>query len=106
MLVRLPVDLNHDTAEPLRRTVIDHWPDRDDAALVLDFASTTLITSIGIAAILQVEEFCKDRAAPMAMAAVSPSIASFLKMLRLDRRFTQEPTAEAAIDRFSQESLN
>lgn len=98
-MVNVPRELNHESAEPLRSTVMRALPNRDRAAVVLDMCDVAMVSSIGIAALLQVQEFCRDRGAGMVLAAVPQRQAAFLKMLKLDRKFPCEPSIEQALAR-------
>lgn len=97
LVVRLPPAINHVTADPLRRDVERLLPNRDDAGLVLDAADVTLITSIGIAALLQIEDRCKSLGAPIVVVALTQPIRSMLGLLRLDTRFVEADTIEDAV---------
>ncbi len=97
LVVVLPSALNHDTADPLREDVRSLLPNRDDAALILDCSSVSLITSIGIAALLQIQEHCIDRQAPMFLASVTPPVRRMLEILKLGARFETRPSVGDAI---------
>lgn len=99
LVLRLPADLNHDSADAVRALLARVLPNREGAAAVIDLGAVRLITSIGIAALLQMEEFCRDRAAPMVLANVPKSQQAFLKMLKLDRKFVQAESIDEAIQR-------
>lgn len=87
LVVSVPAELDHLSAEPLTSVVYRRLPDRDDAALVLDLVDVRLISSIGIAALLQVLESCADRGARVLLASVPAAQRRFLEMLKLDRKF-------------------
>lgn len=97
LVVRIPGELNHETAEPLRDLVQRRLPNRDGAGLVLDFADVLLISSIGVAALLQVHEFCRDREATMVLAAVSRRQLDFFKMLTIERKFQRAGDVASAV---------
>lgn len=97
LVVHLPPDLNHETVEPLRALVARYLPNRDGAGVVLDLGQVRLITSIGVAALLQIDEFCRDRGASLVLAAASSVQQGFLRMLKLERKFIQAATVEDAI---------
>lgn len=97
LVVYLPLALNHETADPLREDVRALLPNRDDAGLVLDCSGVSLITSIGIAALLQIEEHCRDRRAPMILAALTPPIQRMLEILKLGSKFRTNPSVEDAV---------
>ncbi|HVZ93737.1 MAG TPA: STAS domain-containing protein [Phycisphaerales bacterium] len=99
LIVRLPPDLNHETAETVRSLVQSRLPNRDGAGVVLDARDLRFISSIGIAALLEIEEFCRDRGCPMIVGALPASQESFLKMLKLHDRFAREATIDEAIRR-------
>lgn len=97
LVVRLPRDLTHESAESLRQTVARRLPNREDAGVVLAMAAVELISSIGIAALLQVRELCEDRRAPLILAAMPDRQVGFLRMLKLDRKFAFAPTVDDAV---------
>lgn len=98
LLVVAPRELGHEVADALRDAVVRHLPNRDGAGVVLDMQSVAMISSIGIAALLQIAEACKDRQAKLVLAALSDRQLGFLKMLRLDRKFSTSPSVDAGID--------
>ncbi len=97
LVVRVPRDLNHEWADPLRLCVARNVPDRDGSGVVLDMADVEMISSIGIAALLQVQELCKDRQARLMLAGLPPAQSRLLTMLKLDRRFAQSASVEEAV---------
>lgn len=99
LVVALPPAVNHVSAESIRQGVSRLLPNRDDAALILDCASVTLITSIGITALLQIQERCRDAGAPMALASLTEPIRRMLVMLKLDRQFELAHTVDEAMER-------
>lgn len=102
LVLSLPASVNHQSAEPLRAAVRRLLPNRDDAALIFDCRDVTLITSIGIAALLQIQERCDDLGAPMILAGVTAPIRRMLSLLRLDGKFRIEGDVAdsiAALDR-------
>lgn len=101
LLVRVPAELNHESAEALRMCVVRSMPNRDGAGVVLDFEVVSLVSSIGIAALLQILEFCRDRGAGLVLASVPARQAGFLKMLKLDGKFEMAPTVDEAVARVS-----
>ena len=62
-----------------------------------EICAVSMISSIGIAALLQIAETCKDRQARLILAALSDRQLGFLKMLRLDRKFTAIANLDDAI---------
>ncbi len=87
LVFRLPDRLNHITAEGVTDTACRKLPNRDDAALVLDCTEVELITSIGIASLLQIAEHCNDVRAPLVLANLSESLRSMLDMVKLLAKF-------------------
>lgn len=100
LVFSLPQSVNHISADPIRQAVSRLLPNRDDAALILDCADVTLITSIGITALLQIQERCRDAGAPMALAAMTSPIRRMLTMLKLDQQFNLAPTVDDALGVF------
>jgi anti-anti-sigma factor len=97
LLVRVPRLLTHESVEPLRDVVAQRLPNRDGAGVVLDMGEVELISSIGIAALLQVFEHCRDRKAQVLIAALPQRQRDFLRMLKIDTKFRFEPTVDAAV---------
>ena len=97
LVVSVPAEVNHETAEPLRELVNRLLPNRDGAALVLDFARVDLVSSIGIAALLQIQEACRDRDAAMSLANVSRKQVEFFRMLTIERKFHMESSVADAV---------
>ena len=97
LLVRVPRLLTHESVEPLRDVVAHRLPNRDRAGVVLDMGEVELISSIGIAALLQVFEHCRDRGAAIRIAALPTRQLEFLRMLKIDTKFRYEPTVESAV---------
>ncbi len=97
LVIRLPHELSHETADDIRSQVMTRLPEHDDAALILDATELRLVTSIGVAALLQIQEMCNDRGAPFVIAALSEQQQEFLTLLRLDSRFNTAPTVDEAL---------
>ncbi|MBL0926301.1 MAG: STAS domain-containing protein [Phycisphaerales bacterium] len=97
LVIRAPRDLSHETADDLRNTASRHLPNRDRAGLVIDMTEVRLISSIGIAALLQVQELCRERSSRMVLAALPDAQTRFLKMLKLDRKFCIVGTVSDAV---------
>lgn len=97
LIVDIPGELTHKSADDLRQTVARRLPNRDGAGVVIDMSGVQLITSIGIAALLQVQEICRDRDARMLLAGLSDRLRAFLKMLKLDRRFESAGSVDDAL---------
>lgn len=89
LLVHLPEDLNHLTADKVRACVEARLPEHDEAGIVLDASSLTLITSIGVAALLQIQEIARERGCRMCLVRVGAEAMEFLAMLRLEDKFTR-----------------
>lgn len=100
LIVALPPSVNHITAESIRQGVSRLVPNRDDAAVILDCAGVSLITSIGITALLQIQERCRDAGAPMALASLTEPIRRMLVMLKLDRQFEMAHSVDDALTKF------
>lgn len=97
LLVTVPERVSHESAEGLVECVRRHLPARDDAGLVLDMGEVVLISSIGVAALLQVRELCVDRTAPVCLARLPAAQMAFMRMLKLDRKFEYAPTVDDAV---------
>ena len=59
-------------------------------------AGVGMISSIGITALLQIDELCSDRGARLVLAALPDRLRQFLKMLKLDSKFVFSPSVEDA----------
>lgn len=97
LVVRIPGDLTHDRATPVRIAVERGLPNRDGAAVVLDMSRVRLVTSLGVAALLQIQEFCADRRAPLRLVGLSERLVSFLGMLGLTTKFASCATLDDAL---------
>lgn len=87
LVVTCPAELTHDSGEQVLRTVKRHLPNRDNAVCVLDMSQVGLISSIGITALLQIEEHCTDRGAALRLAGLPERQRQFLRMLKLEAKF-------------------
>jgi anti-anti-sigma regulatory factor len=99
LVIRAPATLTHETAEPLRACAERRLPNRDDAGLVLDMSDVRLITSIGIAALLQVQDHTRavtGDANRFRLAALPGEQLEFLTMLKLDAAFAHSETVDDA----------
>lgn len=97
LIVRLPERLTHDNAGSVRLAVERGLPNRDGAGLVLDMGDVSLITSLGVATLLQIQEFCRDRGTPMRVAGLTPRLRSFFEMLGLEDNFDLSESVEDAV---------
>lgn len=98
LIVAAPPQLAHETADPLRLTVARRLPDVDAAAVILDMTGVQMISSIGVAALLQLQEFCRDRRAGFVLANLPQRQQEFLTMLHLSDRFIQTRSQAQAIE--------
>ncbi len=99
LVVRAPRGVDHESAEPLRDCVAFHMPNRDGAGVVLDMSEVEMISSIGIAALLQVVEHCRDRGAAAVLAGLPERQRAFLAMLRIDAKFELCGSVDEALAR-------
>lgn len=97
LVVLIPGDLTHDRAAPVRMAVERELPNQDGAAVVLDMSRVRLVTSLGVAALLQIEEFCADRMAPLRLVGLSERLVSFLGMLGLKTKFASCTSVDDAL---------
>ncbi|MCA9294146.1 MAG: STAS domain-containing protein [Phycisphaerales bacterium] len=97
LVVEAPEALDHTAAGPMRQAVEQDLADRDDAAVVLDLSQVELITSIGIAALLEIREFCADRDAPLVLAGLGDEPRSMLALLRLEGKFQYAASVDEAV---------
>jgi anti-anti-sigma factor len=96
VLIACPHQLTHETADDLSRSAIEALSRLDGAGLILDFDGVTLISSIGIAALLEINEAASE--GRMVLMGLPAAQARFLEMLRLDRKFRQATALEEATD--------
>lgn len=104
-IIESPREIAHESADELRLTVERRLPDRDDAALVLDVSGVRLISSIGVAALLQIREFCRDRGAPLVLSGLPAGQREFLEMLQLGDKFDLADDFERAVDKLRGRSI-
>lgn len=97
LVVEAPPELTHGSGETLLRLVERHLPNRDHARCVLDMSRVGLISSIGITSLLQVQEYCADRGAALVLAALPDRQRQFLRMLKLEERFSFAESVDAAL---------
>lgn len=102
MLICCPPQLTHETADALSRSAIEALSRIDGAGLILDFDGVTLISSIGIAALLEINEAAGE--GRMVLVGLPGAQAKFLEMLRLDRKFRQAANLDDAIDLLQSEA--
>jgi anti-anti-sigma factor len=95
LVVVLPRALTGENASLVRDEVTGRLPNADGAAAILDCSEVTLINSIGITCLLQVQDHCRRFGARMYLASVPPAIRTFLRQVKLDGRF---PAAESVDD--------
>lgn len=97
LVVRIPGDLTHERAGSLRGAVERNLPNQEGAAVVIDMSEVLLVTSLGVAALLQIQEFCLDRRAPLRLVGLSERLVRFLGMLGLGTKFECGGTVEDAV---------
>ena len=97
LVVRVPVELSIATAESVRSCVERRLPNRHDGGVVLDLADTELITSVGVTALLQIEELAAAAGVSLRLAGLGGAARRVLVMLALADRFMQSPDAEDAV---------
>ncbi len=97
LVIALPRALNHETADGLRGCVEAYLPHHDEAGLVLDASGVEMISSIGVAVLLQAQDIASQRGAPMCIASLSEAQCSFLRMLSLGDRFPNQESVDEAI---------
>lgn len=111
LVLRLPSQVTDESVGPIQDEVRSRLPRSGGgvggasgvvgggggAVLIIDFDKVTLINSIGITCLLQVQDECKRRSARLLLACLPEAISRFLQQLKLDRRFEVAPTVEAAL---------
>lgn len=97
LVVRLPSHLVDETAALIRDEVAQRLPNAEGAGLVLDCSEVKLINSIGITCLLQVQDHCRRVKAGMLLASVPSAIETFLKTVKLDKRFPAQGRVEEAV---------
>jgi anti-anti-sigma factor len=101
LVVRVPPSLSHETAEPVRACVERRLPNRERCAVVLDMSEVVLISSVGVTALLQIEELASAAGGAFRLAGLSERGRSFLAMLKLDERFPSDASVGDAIARLT-----
>lgn len=97
LVVVVPDGLTHETAGPVRSCAQNHLPNTDGAGLVLDMSRVRLISSLGVAALLQIQEHCQDRGAEMRLACLQADLRRFVDMLGLESRFVMSTALDDAV---------
>jgi anti-anti-sigma factor len=87
LIVHMPGRVTDEHVGPIREEVRSRLPRVDGAGLVLDFAGTELINSIGITCLLSIEEDCRSRGVRVVIAALPAGVSNFLRQLKLTGRF-------------------
>lgn len=77
--------LNQSGGEALKRIVLDVLAGTP-AALVLDFAATSLVNSIGISSLLEVIEAARERKTPLELIRVPAEIAELFALLGISSK--------------------
>lgn len=99
LVVRVPPELTHATADGVRACVERRLPNRDGVGVVLDMADVELISSMGVTALLQIEELVTGAGGVLCLGGLSDRARGFLAMLRLADRFAQAVDVGEAIAR-------
>lgn len=87
LVVHLPIRVTDEVVGPLGDEVRGRLPQATGAALILNFAATQLINSIGITCLLSLEEALRSRGVPVLVVELRPGVQEFLKQLKLTARF-------------------
>ena len=98
LVVSVPADVNHITADKLRASVEARLPHHDEAGVVLEMSSVSLITSVGVASLLQIQDICHERGVRCCLAGLSGEALHFLEMLRLEDKFDRRDDLAGALD--------
>lgn len=98
VVVRLPRHLDAFAGQTLREQTERNLPDVPKPGVVLDCTDVQLVSSIGITAILQVDEFARRKKAVLILASVSPKTRAFFEQLKLWAKFRSAETVAAAVD--------
>lgn len=102
LVLRLPGSVTDEWCGQIQQEVQGRLPRVDNAGLILDFEAVELINSIGITTLLQLQEECRRRRAPLILAGVRPPIARFFRQVKLDNRFTLVATVDDALQRLGE----
>jgi len=100
LVVHLPTRVTDEWISQIRNEVETRLPPLRGAGLVLDFENVSLINSLGITCLLNLEELCKKRGAGMRLANVPPVIHEFLKRVKLHNRYPSSPSIDEAVATF------
>jgi anti-sigma B factor antagonist len=69
----------------------------DVSLVVIDLSHVTILPSLGLGLLVQVQNKCKARQQQMKLAGVMPQIRQVMAITRLDRIFDFAPNVDAAI---------
>jgi anti-anti-sigma factor len=101
LVITLPAHVSDESSTRILQEVRSRLPQVSDPCLVLDFSGVTLLNSIGITCLLQLQDECRKRRARLCLAALPDVIFRFLEQLKLDRRFRIVPSVDSALSRGS-----
>ncbi len=73
---------------------------RDERDYVVDLRNTTLVDSAGLEALTWLQARSEERLGTVKVAGANPAMVTVLKMTRLDQRFEQHASTEAAVTSF------
>lgn len=97
LILELPEKLVDETIDEVQEAVQAGLPRANAAALILDASQVTLINSLGITCLLQIQDRCRTQQAAMAIAALPEATRTLLAQLRLDRRFDLHDSVDGAV---------
>ena len=101
LVIHLPTRFTDEWLNHIRHEVETRLPPMQGAGLVLDFSAVTIINSLGITCMLNLDERCRLAGAKMVLAAVPPATMEFLRRVKLDKKFLTSATIEDGVARFA-----
>jgi len=96
-VVRVPSRLTHETAILLRRTVEQAFALHSVSLVILDLSLVEVVSSIGVTALLEVNQIVVDAKAKLVLAGFRDEHRSFFTLLRVDRLFQFSASVEDAV---------
>ena len=84
-------------SEPTFRKVLDKCVEEDSSNIILDLSQIDFIDSSGIGALVQIAKKIQGLSGSLQLIA-NPRVMQTVKMVRLEKFFTLQPTVEAALE--------
>lgn len=98
-VLKVDGELAAGTSRQFRREA-EKFLSRDERDYVVDLKETTLVDSAGLESLTWLAARGEERLGAVKLSGASRSVATILKITRLDERFEQHDTVEAAVASF------